>query len=88
MKGTIFSIFHTSFYMLFIIFQILIKANDPQRERKFEKFQQHKTQCQKMYDEGKRFKKTDVNGDEVYVSIGRFGLNGEIEFAKLQEQSR
>ena len=72
---------------MYVIFQILIKAKDPQREEKFEEFRLHKTHCKKMYDQGKRFDKIDEKGEEVYVDIKKFGLTKEVEFAMMQEQA-
>ena len=72
---------------MYVIFQILIKAKDPQREEKFEEFRLHKTHCKNMYDQGKRFDKIDEKGEEVYVDIKKFGLTKEVEFAMMQEQA-
>ena len=70
-----------------IYFQILIKTKDSDREEKFEKFGNHKTQCKKMYDQGKRFQEIDENGEEIYVEIAKFGLTKEVEFAMMQEKA-
>jgi len=68
-------------------FTILIKTKDSDREEKFEKFRNHKTQCKKMFDLGKRFQEIDENGEEIYVEIAKFGLTKEVEFAMMQEKA-
>ena len=71
----------------YYIFQIVIKAKDPQREEKLERFRLHKTKCKNMYDHGKRYEKTEANGEEIYVDIQKYGLTKEVEFAMAQEQA-